>query len=327
MATTTEPSKLETLPFTEHDKLGPLGGRAAVLDNDAELRRVLVREFQTCVDAARDAVGKVDGDAASAVHAYRKALRRARAVLALIGGALPKSERRAVRRALQEARRALGTARDHAVAPDTVAHLSLGEIERDAAAAILHAADEAMPPVAEIKQLLAEGAARAAAQVEALEAALPPAIAWKTVSRGVRGVYEEARAARKAARHGKRAFHTWRRRSKELGYALDVLAQYAGPALAELQHEIEGVTDTQGPAVDLIMLRDFVRTYGHGLAPEACDHLLAAIDSHLDDLMKDSRRAGRATFAPSPRKFRRRLTRAKRADVQPPADHDGVASA
>lgn len=326
MATTMEPTKLETLPFTEHDKLGPLGGRAAVLDNDAELRRVLVREFQTCAEAARDAAGKVDAGADSAVHAYRKALRRARAVLALVGDALPKSERRAVRRALQEARRALGTARDHAVAPDTVAHLSLGEVERDAAATILHAAEQAMPPVAEIKQLLAEGAARAAAQVEALEAALPPSIGWKTVSRGVRDVYEEARAARKAAKHGKRAFHTWRRRSKELGYQLEVLAQYAGPALAELQHEIEGVTDTQGPAVDLIMLRDYVRTYGDGVVPEARDHLLAAIDTHLDDLMTDSRRAGRTVFAPSPRKFRRRLGKAKRADVQPP-DSDGVASA
>ena len=322
MATTSEPTKLETLPFTEHDKLGPLGGRAAVLDNETELRRVLVREFLTCADAARDAAGNVDAGAASAVHAYRKALRRARAVLALVAGALPKSERRAVRRALQEARRALGTARDHAVAPETIAHLSLGEVERGAAAAILQAADQAMPPSAEIKQLLAEGAARTAAQVEALEAALPPGIAWKTVVAGVRDVYEDARAARKAAKHGKRAFHTWRRRSKELGYQLDVLAHYAGPAVAELEHEIEGVTDTQSPAVDLIMLRDFVRTYGEGVAPEALDHLLEAIDAQLDDVMKDSRRAGKLAFAPRPRKLGRRLTKAMRRDLRPAEGND-----
>src|ERR1051325_7928641 len=107
MATTMDSGKSHAVMIAEHDKIGPLGTRASVLDNELELRRALVRESNATAEAARDAAAKVERSASSAVHEYRKALRRARAVLALVADALPKSERRAVRRALQEARRAL----------------------------------------------------------------------------------------------------------------------------------------------------------------------------------------------------------------------------
>ena len=317
--TTTDPkANLPAPPFSEHDKLGPLGAKMSVLDNESELRRALVGEFLATAEAARDAAARVDKGAQAAVHDYRKALRRARAVLTLVSDALPKSERRAVRRALQEARRAVSVARDHAVAPETITHLTLGDIERETAGAIVATAAEAMPPIAEIKQLLAEGAARAAAQVEALEAALPQTIELSTVLHGVRVVYDEARRARKSAKRSKRSFHTWRRRSKELSYQLEVLAGYAGTHVGELHREIESATDTQGPAVDLVMVRDFVRTYGQGIAPEAFEHLMNAVDSQLDDLMKDSRGAGNTAFRRKPRKFARRLTKSIRRDLAPP---------
>src|SRR5439155_16826159 len=144
-----------------------------------------------------------------------------------------------------------------AVAPETLTQLPLEAVERETAGVVLRTASDAITPVPEIKQLLAEGAARTAAQVEALEAALPTTIAWSDVVRGVRDTYDEARRARKAARRSKRAFHTWRRRSKELVYQLELLAGYAGPNLSELHREIEGATSPQGPVVARIMVRDF----------------------------------------------------------------------
>ncbi|HEX5062264.1 MAG TPA: CHAD domain-containing protein, partial [Kofleriaceae bacterium] len=161
---------MEAIRYAESDKLGPLGTKRSILEDGIELRRMLVAEFQSAADAARDAASRVDKDAAAAVHDYRKALRRARAVLALAAGALPRSERRAILRALREARRALSPARDHAVVPDTVASVELDEVDRSTAATIISSTADSAPPQAEIKQLLAEGAARAAAQVEALEA-------------------------------------------------------------------------------------------------------------------------------------------------------------
>ena len=72
MATTTsDPTAQPAPPFSEHDKLGPLGTKASVLDNKHELRRVLVAEFAAAADATREAAGKVDANLNTAVHDYR----------------------------------------------------------------------------------------------------------------------------------------------------------------------------------------------------------------------------------------------------------------
>jgi CHAD domain-containing protein len=306
---------LDAEPYTEHDKLGPLGSTRSVIDDAAALRRALIGEFEAAVDATKAAAASVDRNIAGAVHGYRKALRRARAVLTLVAPALPRGERRAVRRALRDARRALGTARDHAVAPDTMSLVTLDDTTLRAADAILGAAREAVPPLDEIRQLLDEGAARAAAQVEALEAALPPAIAWSTVLRGVRGVYKDARHARKAGKRSKRSFHTWRRRTKLLAYQIDVILSFAGDDLGALQRDLAAVTDAQGPAVDLIMLRDFIRTHAGQTSAGTLDALVDAIDGQLEERMRQARKIGRELFSKKPRRFAKRVDTAARSDV------------
>lgn len=313
--------KIETLPYPEADKLGPLGTKVSALFDPAELRKALLREFASAVQTAKDAVGAVDKSPTDAVHDARKGLRRARAVLDLVSGALPKSERRAVGKALQEARRALSTVRDHAVAPETLGSLPLGDEDRATAKRVLDTAAEALPALQEIKQLLAESAARAAAQGEALEAALPAEIDFDTVLDGIRGVYAEARRARRAGKRSKQWFHTWRRRSKELGYQLELVAQHAGPRLQAIHSELEGMTDTLGPAVDLIMVRDFVSTHNQGVGADEADHLKTAIDAQLGDLMKQARKAGRDVFSQKPKRFVKRLAKAIKRDLTPPDEH------
>jgi CHAD domain-containing protein len=320
MATTSESKP--ALSYPEHDKLGPLGAKTSAIQDAAALRGALIRAFEAAAQDARDAVAAIDkGSAPAAVHASRKALRRARAVLGLVGDALPRGERRAVKAALQEARRALSTVRDHAVAPETLAQMALDDDDRATANRVLANAAEAMPAAAEIKQLLAESAARAAAQAEALQAALPHDLEWDTVAAGVRATYGEARRASRAAKRSRSWFHAWRRRSKELGYQLELIARHAGPRLTELRDEVSGATDVLGPAVDLIMVRDFVATYGQGIAPEALGRLRDAITHHLDELMKLARKAGREAFFAKPRKLEKRLTKSVRRDLAPaPAD-------
>jgi len=310
-------STTEAIPYTEHDKLGPLGGKSPALTSDAELRGVLIHEFEATAAAARAAAATVERGASAAVHDTRKALRRARAVLSLIADALPKSERRAVKAALQEARRSLSSVRDHAVAPETLGALALGDEDRQTAKQVLDNAAEAMPAHAEIKQLLADSAGRVAAQVEALAAALPAEISWSTLAEGVRVVYSRARHARRKAKGSTSQFHNWRRRSKELAYQLEVVAQHAGARAEKIHAELEEVTDTLGPAVDLIMLREFVRTYAQGVTPEALEHLETAIEAQLGDLMKTARKAGRDTFDRSAHSFAKRLGRAVKKDLAP----------
>ena len=179
MATTIGPKP--PLPYPEQDKLGPLGIKTSAIHDAAALRNALLHAFEAAAQDAKDAVAAVDKNPPTAVHDARKALRRARAILGLVAGALPKGERRAVKGALQDARRALSTVRDHAVAPETLSQLTLDEADRATANRVLANAAEAMPATAEIKQLLAESATRAAAQAEALQAALPHEVEWEVV--------------------------------------------------------------------------------------------------------------------------------------------------
>jgi CHAD domain-containing protein len=181
-----------------------------------------------------------------------------------------------------------------------------------------------MPALAEIKQLLAESAARAAAQAEALQAALPHEVDWDVVAEGLRTTYAEARDACRAAKRSKAWFHAWRRRSKELVYQLELVAKHAGPRLAAIHGEVGGVTDTLGPAVDLIMVREFVATYDQGVPPEAADRLRATIDDHLDDLMKSARKAARDVFRQKSKKFEKRIAKSVRRDLAPPDDGNGA---
>jgi CHAD domain-containing protein len=311
---------METVAYPEHDKLGPLGAKVSALHQPADLRKTLLDEFERAVQAARAAAAAVDRGSATAVHDTRKALRRARAVLSLVSPALPKSESRAVRRALQEARRALSALRDHAVAPETLGKLELADEERATARRVLDNAAAAMPAVDEIKQLLGESAARAAAQAEALAAALPQELDVAVLGEGISVIYAEARDARRASKRSKRWFHTWRRRSKELAYQLDLVASHAGARAQAIHDEIDGVTEFLSPAVDLIMLREFVATYAQGIPAEDTARLVASIDQRLADLMKDARKSGRDSFRLKPRRFAKRLAKAIKRDLTPADD-------
>ncbi|MCX5745280.1 MAG: CHAD domain-containing protein [Proteobacteria bacterium] len=309
----------DTIGYQEDDKLGVLGTTTTpTLRDKAQLRVALLEEFRAAVAGARAAVEAVQTDTPTAVHASRKALRRARALVAMIATELPRSERRAVRDALRESRRGLSASRDHAVAPGTLAALTLGDEDRAVAHQILANATAAMPPIAEIRQLLEAGAARAAAQLDALSASLPAAIKWSTVRDGVRAAYAEARANRRASKNSTLAFHAWRRRSKELVYQLDFVARHAGMRVDQLRAELDGVTDTASSAADLIMLREFVETYAQGVPAAALENLVAAIDAQIGDLRKAARKAGREAFADRPKRFAKRIARAVKKDLAPP---------
>jgi CHAD domain-containing protein len=323
MSTTMGPRP--ALLHPEHDKRGSLDTKTSAIHDSAALRGELVRAFEAAAHDARDAVVACDKTATVAVHQLRKALRRARAVLGLIGTALPKSEHRAVKTALQEARRTLSTVRDHAVAPAALAQLTLDAGDRATADRVVANAAEAVPVAAETKQLLAESAARAAAQAEALQSALPHEVDWDTVAEGIRTTYGEARRASAAAKRSKSSFHAWRRRCKELVYQLELFAHHAGPRVTAIHGELSSVTDTLGPAVDLIMVREFVATHARGIPPAAIERLRDAIDSQLDELMKTVRKAARDAFRQKPKKFEKRITRAAHRDLAPPdaASHAG----
>jgi hypothetical protein len=141
----------------------------------------------------------------------------------------------------------------------------------------------------------------------------------------VRDVYKGARRARKDAKRSKRAFHTWRRRSKELSYQLDVLAGYTGSNVNDLHHALTHATESQGVVVDLIMLRDFARTHGAAVTPEALESLLGAVNKEISHLGRDARRGARDMFDRTPQRFTKKLAKAARKDTAPVEPSDELA--
>jgi hypothetical protein len=290
----------------------------SLLDDGIELRRALFLEFRTAAEDVRQAAADAETSLGRAVHEYRKALRRARALLRLLGDELPKGDRRDIRRALTDARRSLGAARDHAVANDVLAQVE-GDREREIAKAILDTAASTAMTSRDIKQLMNEGAALSAAQVEMLDTALPPRIDWESLLSGVRETYRQARKDRKAAKQSRRAFHSWRRRCKELAIQLDILSRVAAPELDEVRREIVDATDNLGDAVDIFMARNFVRTHSEALDPDDVDLLLGGLEQQLDDKIRDCRQAARDAFHKKPRVLERKLAKLARRAVTPVA--------
>ncbi|MCW5804070.1 MAG: CHAD domain-containing protein [Deltaproteobacteria bacterium] len=273
-----------------------------------DIRSMIDAHLASVADAVREAVAGADTNLATAVHEVRKALRRARAIVDLVGGELPRKERRAIRSALREVRRELGTARDHTVAPRVLAALELEAGDRDAVRAVVEASAAHAPDEPATRRALTAAATCATEQVMALHTALPPELDRSVLVDGVRSLYRDVRRARRAANESRRAFHEWRRRTKELTYQLDLLASL--PGVADIGREIDKVNDVQGPVVDLIMVRDFVRHHRDQLDEETAARLLGVIDDRLSPLMKEARRAAKPAFKPRANDFARRLVEA-----------------
>jgi CHAD domain-containing protein len=328
--------------YPEHDKLGPLPApsRGVALDPAGDLRTSVLTAFAGAIEQARRAAGNATGDLDEAVHEYRKSLRRARAILALVADDLPEADADALRQTLRHARRAMSTARDHAVTPKALASLSLDDGPRDAAQAVIAAARAAAPDREEVTRHLTEGAGQIAGIADAFAVALPANLDWPMVVDGIATTYRTARRQLADAKRSRRAFHAWRRRTKELSYQLALVAAGAGERARAIAEEVEGLSDELGDVVDLVMLETFIESHaapvvvdadlaeasGDNAAPsldgDALDTLTDAAETALRDRSRIARRMGKEVFARSTRRFARRLGKAVRRDLTPPAPEE-----
>jgi CHAD domain-containing protein len=293
--------------ITPQAESNPSRSRVLVVD-ESQLRARIVDHLTRAAEAARSAAA--NPDLARGVHEARKAARRVRAIAELVGDdVLSQRERRRMRDAVRHARHALGPARDHVVAAHIIPQLTLDEPAKEAAKLVLHAAAMDAPSAETTRHGLAEAAEIVAAQVELLKNALPPVVSFATLVDGVQLVYGRARRARQQAKGNKRSFHVWRRRSKELAYQLDVLGDAAGERLSELGKAVDEVAHAQRDAVDLLMIRGFVRAHRDLVDREAVNLLIDTLDAQLRPLLKDVRRAGKAAFKQKPRQLGRSACR------------------
>lgn len=301
----------EAIP--EHDKLGPLKPPAApapslAAGDGAALRALVLAAVTDALAPARVARDRAAAEPAPAVHEARKAIRRTRALVDLVGEALPGGDRKTIRRALVEARRSLGPARDLTVASEALIAVATAPEVGPAAAAIVGAARADAPSLSTVAEDVARAVDIALAQAQTMAAALPAALEPGLLVRGLVDTYRRARRARRKARRSERAVHRWRRRSKELSYQLSVFADV--PLAAELREGLAELDDRLGQVVDRLMLKDFVGLYGHAAEADAVGTLLAQVHDELLAGRDHSRATSKDLFAARPRKLRRRLRKA-----------------
>jgi CHAD domain-containing protein len=298
----------------EHDKLGPLGapavGSGKPFAQDADLRASLVAAFRAAIADAQSAARRPAVD--EAVHELRKALRRARATVRLVADTLARDDRRDVLRTLVEARQLLSAPRDLAVVPVALSEITLDDEARTAALTIVTGARDAAMSVDDVRKTLADAATRVAPLADVMAAALPATLDWDDLADGLADTYRSARRNLKKARRSTVAFHRFRKRTKELTYQLELLADGIDGKTAALEHRLSTLGDDLGPAVDVFMLRSFLEH--HGATPE----LLDAVDDDLRARIKTARKGARDLFGRRARKFARKVRRAVRRDHAPP---------
>ena len=294
---------------------------------NVDLRELVVHSFQAAQHAAAQAatvVPATNGDAlqsdeallAQRVHHFRKAVRRARAILELVWDALPRDQRRDTRDSLRASRRALGDARDHSVVPHALMELELSDVMRASAHQIVAGAK---PPMAsDVQTRLEEGAALVRLELDRVIGALPEAITWSVVRHGIERVYRRARRARKRSRSDVHQFHVWRRRSKELAYQLDALADAFGERMAAIAHDLDPILDAQSIGVDVIMVCQFLRVHAVDVPGIVADPLIDELDRRIDDHIRLAKHESRAMFSTKPSDFARAVRHAGR--IEPARD-------
>jgi CHAD domain-containing protein len=307
---------MTTTRAADDEKLGPIGPLASLWESNA--RALVLEAFQTATSEAAVAAAKASKDLASSVHELRKALRRAGAVLALVLPVMRKDEHAAIRNELRTVRRSISAARDHTVAAASLAALPLEAEERQIADMLQAALTDQGPDVAEISTAIAEGAKRAEAQVEALDAALPDEVKWQTITRGVAGTYRRARSARKDAKQSRTSFHRWRRRTKELEAQLALLAKHSGERTEAMRRSYGDISNVLGPVADLLMLRELINAHGKGWSPERFDVLAQGIERLTATKISAVRKLAKPLFEARPKELAKRVSKAVHKDANPP---------
>lgn len=302
-----------TTIIPEPDKLGPLASAPPAVTPPAygdsvALRSIVLAAVKDALEPARTARTRASSAPTAAVHDVRKAIRRARAIVDLLGDTLPRRERKDIRKALVQARRSLGPARDLSVASDTLTKVAQAPEVAPAAAAIVAAARVDAPSLESIADDVNRAVEVALAQGDALAAALPDEVDLRDLVGNLAGTYRRARRARRRAKRSDRAAHRWRRRAKELSYQLSLFGDV--PAAAELREGLSTLDDELGEVVDRLMLKDFVGLYGHAAEAEAVGALISQIHDQLLERRDVARKDSKDLFAARPRKLEKKLARA-----------------
>ncbi|NJK88724.1 MAG: CHAD domain-containing protein [Myxococcales bacterium] len=125
--------------------------------------------------------------------------------------------------------------------------------------------------------------------------------------------YRKARKAREACLSSPTTedFHTWRKRTKDVGYQLRLIESAWDPVLECQRQSIESIADLLGDDHDLAVLLELLPDLE--LSPRRRVSIEGILSAKRRVLQREALREGGRVYAEKPRAFRRRLVAIVRA--------------
>lgn len=283
-----------------------------------------------------DALGRVRGPeragTGKAVHESRKRIKELRALLRLTGDALVGADGQPARRreneALRLAANGLGDARDAAVRVQTLDGLMerfADELSVNAFASLREALVRRQETAqaggsdgfARAREILEAARARVDAWHVVLKDSPAPSrgsgAAWQVVGPALRRIYWRGRRAMKGAIGTDEAemWHEWRKRAKDLRYALELMRESAPALLGDAAASAKALTDDLGEDHDLAVLLASATSLFGGQGDGAAARSVAGLDRLVarrrEELQLNARRGGALLYAESSGAFARRI--------------------
>lgn len=245
-----------------------------------------------------------------AIHAARKAIKRARGVLRLLRPAFGEEVFAIENARLRDAGRSLSGVRDAKVLADTLEYFRVrSDTSRQDCAQLLDAVTGAHEAAAEVESGGGPEAARAAVRESATSIGQRAAV-WFSDEALARGFLKVQRRARRAYRVARRertseALHEWRKNVKNLWHALDALAPARPKKLGAELAAVAQLSELLGEEHDAALLAAFIA--GVDVPAATRERLLEAIDGRRRRWQKLAFVLGDAVCGVAPRRAVRRV--------------------
>lgn len=254
-----------------------------------DLRAGLVTAFRVMIGYATEQA-RQPPHTGKHLHEFRRSIRRARALVELCRPVLHQADARSLQRQLRLALDATSALRDLDVLPRTLAKLELSKkLRKDAAEYLVLLEQRRLDARGSRAPALISGARRIGVLPAELDRMLPAEISWAELEEGLARTYRRARRERKAASSAEwiEATHSWRKRTKEVSYQLELLTTDLSKKHRKLHTRYERVARRLGRVTDLLVLAEDVRaTRKGGPRPKRLARSIAMeAESRADELI------------------------------------------
>lgn len=287
--------------------------RELVLEADKSVVEGMVKAFEGMLDEAKRQAKEAIATPATAVHDYRRAIRRAESVALLAWPLMRKPQRGWICKALTSARRRTRVLRDLDAVVPVIARLKELELGDDGALAALEVwLSDARGEVASdelVAWRLRKNARSLAGLGEIFQVGLH---AWADLDLVVESLRETYRKARKAyaKADGSRELddvHAWRRAVRTLRYQLELMSSRAdlpnAQGFAEAHDLFKSMVKELGQVTDLIAMGGLVDEARASVVGVDLKPLVRALGDLIASRLERVFGEGALTFALKPRDF------------------------